>query len=614
MRGDRRGDRGIGTRLVFGCAALVLLLALPARGDEPRLRAQLEREAAAVGEQLRLSVTLEGFSQRAGAPQIPPVAGIEIYDAGRSTNISLVNGRLSSSTSYTYVIVPGSAGTFTLGPISVEDKGRAYTTEPLTLTVAAGGPAAAGRAPGAGPAPGAAAPASAPAGPGLFARLETDKREAYPGEQITLRFRLYQRDDVALTDLADFQPPATEGFWREDLGPQREYTTQIDGRTYRVREMSWALFATRAGELQVGSASIIAYVAGHSRGRGPFDNFFGGGRFDRRPVPLQAEGWTVRVRPLPDEGRPGGFTGSVGDYRLEAHFDVPQARRGEPFTLTAKVSGTGHVQAIGAPNWPDWKGLRVYDSGEAVSIEKGEDRIGGEKTFAQVLIASRAGKVRLDPVRFVFFDPARRRYQTVSTLPLEIQVAEGGAGVDAGGGATLPLAEDILYIHTDVASGLRPPSAGGGSVAGLMLALPVLLVGGAALWRWRRAAAESDPAFGRRSQAFRAARRALAGLPRGEPAARTAARIAELLETYLSDWLDIPVRGATRDELRGALRTWGLPDEMVHRVGALLDRSEEMRFGAGGDPERAVELARDAGGLVTDLEASFRRRGQAGPR
>jgi hypothetical protein len=614
MRGAGGGYRGIGTRLVLGCAALLLLLATPARADEPRLRAQLERASAAVGEQLRLSVTLEGFSQRAGEPQIPPVAGIEIYDAGRSTSISLVNGRLSSSTSYTFVVVPGSAGTFTLGPITVEDKGRAYTTEPLTLTVGAGGPAPAARAPGVSPSRSAESPAPAAAGQGLFARLETDKRDAYPGEQITLHFRLFQRDDIALTDLADFQPPATEGFWREDLGPQREYTTQIDGRTYRVREMSWALFATRAGDLQVGSASIVAYVAGRSRGRSPFDDFFGGSRLDRRPVPLQAEGWTVRVRPLPDEGRPEGFTGSVGDYRLEARFDVPQARRGEPFTLTAKVSGTGHVQAIGAPSWPDWKGLRVFDSGEAVSVDKGEDRIGGEKTFTQVLIASRAGKVRLDPVRFVFFDPARRRYQTVSTLPLEIQVVEGGAGVDAGGGEALPLAEDVLYIHTDIASELRPPSAGGASAAWAMLALPVVLVGGAALLRWRRATAESDPAFGRRSQAFRSARRALAGGPHGETAARTAARIAELLETYLSDWLDIPVRGTTRDELRGALQTWGLPDELVRRVGALLDRSEEMRFGAGGDAERAAELGRDAGRLVADLEASFRRPDRGGRR
>jgi len=607
MRAAGRRGRGIARPLLWGGAALLLLLALPARADEPRLRAELDRPAAAVGDQVRLSVILEGFSQRAGAPQIPPVTGLELYDAGRSTSISLINGKLSSSTSYTYVLVPQSAGTFAVGPITVEEKGRSYSAAALTLTVGAGGPARTGRAAGAGPARAAPAPAGA-AGQGLFARLETDRREAYPGEQITVHFRLYQRDDVALTDLAEFQPPTTEGFWREDLGPQREYTTQIEGRSYRVREMSWALFATRAGELQVGSASIVAYVAGRSRMRSPFDDFFGGSPFDRRPVPLEAEGWTVHVRPLPEDGRPEGFTGSVGDYRLEARFDVPAARRGEPFTLTAKVSGTGHVQTIGAPVWPDWKGLRVYDSGEAVSVDKGQEQIGGEKTFTQVLIASRAGKVRLDPVRFVYFDPARRRYQTVATPPLEIQVAEGGAGIDAGGSGALPLAEDVLYIHTDIARGLRPPSAGGGAASGLVLGLPVLLAGGAALLRWRRAAVESDPATGRRSQAFRRARRALSGLPRGETAARSAARIAEGVETYLSDWLDIAVRGTTRGELRGALQAWGLPEEQVRRVEALLDRSEEMRFGAGGDAARVAELARDAEGLVGDLEASFRRR------
>jgi len=616
MHQVRRGGPGRSApRWPLWGAMLLLLLAAPARADEPRLRAQLDRESAAVGDQVGLSITLEGFSARVGSPQIPPVPGIQVYDAGRSTNVSFINGHLSSSTSYSYVVVPGQAGTFTLGPITVEDKGRAYSTEALTLVVSTGGSAATGRAPGGltSRAPSSNPPA-APSGKALFARLEVDKREAFPGEQITLRFRLYQREEVTLTDLADFQPPATEGFWREDLGPQREYATEIDGSTYRVREISWALFATRPGVLTIGPASIVAYVAGRARARGMFDGFFGGSPLDRRPMTVAAEGSSIRVRPLPDDGRPEGFTGSVGDYRLVAGFDVPQARRGEPFTLTAKVSGTGQVETIGAPIWPDWNGLRVFDSGDAVSIEKGEERIGGEKSFTQVLIASRTGKVRLDPVRFVFFDPAKRRYQTLATPPLEIQVTEGGAGVDAGGDEGARLAEDILYIHTDIASGLRPDTRGGTPGGWAVLAIPFGMVGGAAWLRWRRALAESDPAFGRRSQALRVARRGLAGVPSGEPAPRTAARVAELLESYLSDWLGLSVRGTTRGELRGALLEWGLAEKLALRVGELLDRSEEIRFGAGGEGGRAAELARDAGLLLADLEAAFRRASRGGGR
>jgi hypothetical protein len=602
-------------RLAWVLAGL-LVLTSAARG-EPRLRAQLNQTQLAVADQAVLTVTLEGFSQRAGSPQIPPSADFDVYDSGRSTNISLINGKLTSSTSYTYVFVPHRAGTFTLGPITVEDKGTSYACEPITVTVTAGGGGAAGGAP-----PGPGAPSRAPSereaaaaqGQGLFVRLEADRKEACLDEQITVRFRLYQRDDVTLTDLSDFQPPSSEGFWREDLGPQQDYTVEMQGHTYRVREIRWALFPTRAGDLEIGPAGVVAYIAGRGRPRGFFDGFFGSSVFDRRPMPLRTDPLRIRVRPLPDQGRPDGFTGSVGDYQLDAHFDVAQARRGEPFTLTVKVVGTGHIQTIGTPVWPDWDGLRVYDSGEAVSVEKPQDRIAGEKTFTQVLIASRAGRVRLDPVRFVFFDPAQHRYQTVATPPLGIEVVEGGPSPGASGGDLVEVGQDLLYIHTDVASTLRRSTAGRSSAAWLVHAIPLALVGGAAWWRRRRSAIDSDPSFARRSQAYRTARRALAKVDPAVAPARAAGEASELLERYLSDWLDHPVRGTTRGELRGALLERVLPELLIERVTGLLERSEEIRFGAAGEKGEVARLVQDAEALLRDLEAAFRRAPMGAPR
>jgi hypothetical protein len=295
----------------------------------------------------------------------------------------------------------------------------------------------------------------------------------------------------------------------------------------------------------------------------------------------------------------------VGDYRLETRVDVPQARRGEPFTLSARVSGTGHVQTIGAPIWPDWGGLRVYDSGEAVSVEKGRDRVGGEKSFTQVLIAQRAGRVRLDPVRFVYFDPARGRYVRTEGAPLEIEVIEGGAlapGADDGSA----VGQDILYIRTGIEGELRRQAATGSPVAWVVLGLPLALVAGGGWWR-RRTAAGGRAVLGRRSQAHRRARRALAALPPDGDGPRVASGVAEALETYLTAWLDVSVRGTTRRELRAALLERGLAEDLAQRATGALDRSEEIRFGAGGGADAGAGLRRDAETLLGELEAALRR-------
>ncbi|MBP7669261.1 MAG: BatD family protein [Candidatus Eisenbacteria bacterium] len=618
-RGPRR-PQASGLRLAAVASACLLLAwilaAIPA-GAAGSVEAQLDRGRIALNGQALLTITLDGISGGNLRPEIPPVEGLEFHQSGRSSNISWVNGRLSSSTSFSYIVVGRREGTFRIGPIAVTDGGTRYQSEMLTLEVsagAAGGGApgsvpSAGALPGGGPAPrGSAEAGSVPAGSdGLFARVDIEPREAFVEQQVTMRFRLYQREDVQVIDIGEFVAPSAEGFWKEDLGAQRDYWVEMDGARYLVREMAWALFPTRAGDLEIGPASVTCVVPERSRrSRSPFGDFFDRGFFDRRTVPLTTAAKRVRVLPLPDDGRPSGFTGSVGDYSLDVRVDPPEAHQGEPFTLQATVRGAGHIQTIGAPQWPDWKGLRVYDSGEAVTSQASGDRIEGEKTFTQVLVPSRTGRVRLDSVRFSFFDPVGRRYRTIESGPIEISVGAGTASA-MGAASDLTLGEDILYIESDLDRRLHPVSQGS-SISPVHL-VPLLLLGGAAYLRRRRLAALSNPVLARRSRAYREARAQLSALRAG-PAAQadsraTAAQAAHALEHYLSAWLNLPVRGTRRSELREALTEAGV-GSFADRITGMLDWSEEVRFGAGSSPGEALQRVTEMEGMLEELESAFR--------
>jgi hypothetical protein len=614
----RRRSRVIAAVAGWGTLLLATGL-LSARAADPRITVRMDPQRIPVGGDAVLTVTLEGFSNRSGQPQVPIPEGVDIYESGRSTNMSWVNGRFASSTTYSYAIRARREGSYALGPVQVEDKGTLYRSESIALEVVTGGAAGGGSSAaggavgrGSGPASGAVREEARAADVrGLFARVVVDDREAYLDEQVTVRFQLYQRDDVMLLDIGGFEPPATEGFWREDLGAQRDYTVKIEGESYRVREVAWALFPTRPGDLEIGAGRIICQVPTERRGRrDPFEDFFGSGRLGGQNVPLTTSPVRVHVLPLPEAGRPASFTGSVGDYAIAAQVDVPQVHQGEPFTITATVSGAGHVQTIGQPVWPDWKGLRVYDSGEAVNVTQRNDRVTGEKSFKQVLVASRAGAITLDPVRFTFFDPERKRYVEIASDPLTIQALPGMGGAGGVGESGVALGEDILYIHTNITDGLRAERVGGLPAGALVNAVPLVLLAASWAARRRQLALERDPVMRGRQGALRDALRCLRGMDRAAPAARSAAGLAEVLEEFLGAWLGVPVRGMVRGELRARLGDAGLAEDAIARTLAFLEWSDEVRFGAGAETcasgERAAELERLLGGLDDALRRGAR--------
>ena len=338
--------------------------------------------------------------------------------------------------------------------------------------------------------------------------------------------------------------------------------------------------------------------------RSPFDGFFGRGAFDQQSVPLTTEPLRIQIRGLPEAGRPAGFSGSVGDYTLQAQVDDQPVRQGEPFTLTATVRGDGHVQTIGQPVWPGWNGLRVYDSGEAVNASQVEDRITGEKGFKQVLIANRAGTIALDPVRFTYFDPQKKRYIEIASAPLSIQVlpaVPGGAGARAIGRRP---GRRRHPLHPD---GHRVPVARGAHghcrralSAG---ALPLLALGGAYFARRRRLAWESDPVRRARRGAHRRAHEALHALSAHAPAPEAAAGLRGILEAYLDAWLGAPVRGMRRSELQGALGEAGLEATQIERVIECFEWADEVRLGAGALAGGVAGRHASLGALVDELEA-----------
>jgi len=129
----RRTDLRLKARALI-TLALFLLTANGALAATPSMSARLDRDSAAVGESVTLTLTFEGVSPK-GPPNLPPLAGVQASYSGQSSAFNFINGESSSSVSFTYNLVPTQPGEITIPAMQAQVDGRNLTSQPLKLKI-----------------------------------------------------------------------------------------------------------------------------------------------------------------------------------------------------------------------------------------------------------------------------------------------------------------------------------------------------------------------------------------------------------------------------------------------------------------------------------------------
>jgi hypothetical protein len=573
-------------------------VAAPARA-EVRVEISLEPEAIPAGETAVLAVTVTGASGVDQGPTIPDAPGLTFRSAGRSTSISIVNGRMTQSIAWNFLVLGDKPGQYTIGPVEIREKSKAYRSGTAVLTVAgagvsgpgAGSPGGGGRGRTAGAlppgrsGPGALVPPPDdldPAAGDVFARASVDRDRVLFGEQATLRFQVWVPLDMPVLDSQVANLPATEGFWREDLPPQRTSTTNVRGRPYQLTEFAFALFPTRTGRLSIGEGAVDLVIQDRRGGRRSIDPFGFFANYPERRVRLRSKPLVVHVDPLP-EPRPEDFTGGVGSFRLRGSLERAETGQNEPLTLVLTVEGTGNVSTVGDPRLPEMPGVRTYASGSDVQSSRDGDQLRGAKTFRLVLVPESTGRKEVPPVRLSVFDPKERRFVRLETPPLPYTVVASIAP-SGGAGEVARTGRDLRMIRTGGALG-RIGAAERWRSGGfwLLQAVPLLLLAGGLVARSRRQRREADwGGFLSRGAPGRL-RRELDAIGAAATAAAGESgsgydRLDAALDRYFTDRFHVPVRALTREELAAELAGQGVVEAGIGAVRTLLDRCDFARF------------------------------------
>ncbi|MDA0748784.1 MAG: BatD family protein, partial [bacterium] len=398
--------------------------------DEVNVQASVDRTRVRVGDTFTLTVSVQGEGQ-ANTPELDLPNGFNVVGSASSssTSISIVNGQMSTArtTSFVFSLEPTQQGAFTLGPVRVVSNGKTYKSAPIRMEVVAGG----GAPQRTRPAPGQNVSSEdlRQIEENLYILAETDKKQAYVGEQVTLTYTLYTRFN--LQNVHYGKQPTFTGFWAETIFDAQRLDQRreiVDGRAFnaaRLKEV--ALFPTSQGRQSLEQLEMVCDIPVQSRRRSVFDrdDFFSFDPFGQsRQVTVRSEDIGLDVLPLPP-GAPSEFSGAVGQFQISASATPVQVRQGDPVSLKIAVSGTGNLGAVSQPVPASEDGFKLYDPKASVETETRNGRVGGRKLFEYVVIPQVAGKIEIPAFRLAYFDPNLKRYRTVETEAVSLVVTPG---------------------------------------------------------------------------------------------------------------------------------------------------------------------------------------------
>lgn len=474
-----------------------LLLALLAPlAQAATVRAFLDRSHVSLGDTVTLNIQ---SNAGIGEPDLSKMQlqlqrDFQVLGSSRSNNVSIVNGKTTSTTQLGIALRPLHAGTLTIPALDV----GGVVTQPLSLHV--------GAAPSGG---------NGKVGDPVFMQTSVQSSSPYVGQQTIYTVRLFYLPGVngALGD------PSADGARLIRLDRDHRYVTERDGYAYKVIERSWALLPQRAGAISVQGPVF--------EGQGPGTGFVNPLLRDPSVLlnnpnallnaPLQGIGGAVRAtapvvqidaRAAPaNAGKPWlpardvrlELTGLPADGKLAA---------GTPLTLTLSISAAGQpADALPEPELPPIAGARVYPDQTRDATDDSGQWLQGTRTRSFAIVPDRNGTLTIPAITLNWWDVSRDAAEQASvpahvlavsgvTANPIVQAAPPAAASVGGGAVQVAPATSTTRIH---GAGAATTSATWRSMALASLVL-WLLAAIAAAWWWLRGrgahgkASSGDPA------------------------------------------------------------------------------------------------------------------------
>ena len=336
------------------------------------------------------------------------------------SNTTIVNGQIRRSKTWTFVLMPRSAGQLTIPSISIGSE----RSDPLTITVSE--------------------PSYAPPGEAdVFVTSEVDFEETYVQAQVLLTVKIYR---AVATRQPALREPVISGVetLSELAGDDRSYEAIIDGTAYQVVERVYALYPQESGEIEISPARFEARVLRD-------------GRITGRKV-YESESQSVTVLPVP--APPADYADAVWlpARSLQLFEDwsaqTDEIQAGEPLTRHITTSVLGQLETqIPALDPPSVAGINIYPDKPELSRRIESGGIRGVRKDQYALIATGEGAVVLPALEVPWWNIATGEWQVARLPERSINILPSGepAPPEPEAAATVPAEENREAAATTAA-------------------------------------------------------------------------------------------------------------------------------------------------------------------
>lgn len=373
---------------------MIMLLLTCSTLAQAELKASVDRQEMYLGESLTLTISTDKNTD--SQPDFTVLDAVfHVGQTGKSSSTQIINGQVSTQTTWQVLLVPKSLGSHIIPPLEINGE----NTQVIKIQVNKPDP-------------------NAQAKGDIFIEIEADKSSAYVQEEILLTVRLLYAINLKNGALSE---PAADGVIVQQINKGANYTTQRNGKTYQVLERKYAIFVENSGIVTLNPLIFEGEVTDNSR-----QSF---GMFQRgRPVREVSQMLELDIKQIPQAFVSQDWIPAKQVTLQQSWSQNKPYQVGEPITRTINLSVTGLSETqLPDLNMDDIDGAKTYqDKIDTLTRTDGQQLI-SSKVIKYAIIPKVEGSLNIPELTLEWFDTQSQQAQMarIPATTLAIEAADG---------------------------------------------------------------------------------------------------------------------------------------------------------------------------------------------
>lgn len=553
--------------------------------------------------------------------RIPEISNFDILMGPSTSTMSsttIVNGKYSSTTTftYTYVLNPKSTGTFAISPATATIKKDTYKSNSITIKVIPSDQSSGSSSSGNQKQSAASQNVSSDQ---IFIRAIPSKTSVYEQEGLTITYKLYTRVDITGFENPKF--PEFKGFMAQEVAVSNNQQWDLEnynGANYRTAVLKQTvLYPQQSGSLTIDKGSFDVMMrlrVTNTRMRSIFDDFMDSYQDVKKTIfsnPVK-----ISVKPLPS-GKPADFSGVSGNLTMTSSISSSNVKSNDAVTIKVKITGNGNLKMIPTPDLMFPQDFEIYDPKVDNSFNNTAKGVTGSKYIEYLVIPRYAGKFEIPSVSLSYFDLSSKTYKTIKTQDFVLNVAKGEGGdnqVVAGNFTDKEqlkmLGSDIRYIKTGFKFDGISDFIYSKIWFWLYFALLTVLFMAFLIINRKKARENSDIVRMRNKKASRIAVKRLRKAAEYLKNNNSDAFYDEVLKAlwgYTSDKLNIPMSKLTKENIDNELLSVNVNEDIRKEYNDILQTCEFVKYAPSSDYQAMDALYHRTMGVMNKMENTIKR-------